>query len=213
MVALWGIGLLALQQGDLAAAIPWLERGLNICQEMDLPVWFPRMGTPLGAAYTLAGRVADAVPLLTQALEQTLAEETVHYQTFCRLSLGEAQLRAGRTQEARALVETALVFARQHQERGYQTYALRLLGDIAAQCDPPEVEAAASHYRQALGLAQELAMRPLMAHCHLGLGTLYAKISRPEQARVELSTAIDLYRSMDMTFWLPQAQAALAQAE
>jgi hypothetical protein len=56
-------------------------------------------------------------------------------------------------------------------------------------------------------------MRPLQAHCHLGLGTLYAKISRSEQAQAELSAAIALYRAMDMTFWLPQAEAALAQVE
>ena len=54
-------------------------------------------------------------------------------------------------------------------------------------------------------------MRPLQAHCHRGLGTLYAKIGRPEQARAELATAIELYRAMDMTFWLPQAEAVLAQ--
>ena len=51
-------------------------------------------------------------------------------------------------------------------------------------------------------------MRPLEAHCHRGLGTLYAKLGRREQARTELSTAIELYRAMDMTFWLPQAEAA-----
>ena len=56
-------------------------------------------------------------------------------------------------------------------------------------------------------------MRPLQAHCHQGLGTLYAKIGHQEQARAELSTAIDLYRSMEMTLWLPQAEAALAQVE
>jgi DNA-binding NtrC family response regulator/tetratricopeptide (TPR) repeat protein len=212
MVALWGIGLLALQQGDLSTAIPWLERSLDICQEMDLPVWFPRMAPPLGAAYTLAGRVADAVPLLTQALEQTLAEETVHYQAFCRLSLGEAQLQAGRLEEAYALAERALALARERQERGYQAYALRLLGDIAAHQDPTENEQAQDQYRQALALAEELGMRPLIAHCHFSLGKLYAKIGHQEQARVELYAAIELYRAMDMRFWLPQAEAVLAQA-
>jgi hypothetical protein len=54
-------------------------------------------------------------------------------------------------------------------------------------------------------------MRPLLAHCHLGLGTLYAQSSRGEQARAALTAAIDLYRAMEMTFWLPQAEAALAQ--
>ena len=73
------------------------------------------------------------------------------------------------------------------------------------------VEPAAGHYRQALVLAEELGMRPLQAHCHLGLGTLYAATGQREQARAELSTAIALYRAMEMTFWLPQAEAVLTQ--
>jgi hypothetical protein len=56
-------------------------------------------------------------------------------------------------------------------------------------------------------------MRPLQAHCHLGLGSLYAAIRRQDEARAELSTAIDLYKGMEMTFWLPQAEATLAQVE
>jgi hypothetical protein len=78
---------------------------------------------------------------------------------------------------------------------------------------PPEIEPAEHHYRQALTLAEELGMRPLVAHCHLGLGTLYARIGQRQQARAELSTAIALYRAMDMTFWLPQAEVTLAQVE
>lgn len=54
-------------------------------------------------------------------------------------------------------------------------------------------------------------MRPLQAHCHLGLGTLYATTGQQPQARAELSTAIEMYRAMDMILWLPQAEAALAQ--
>jgi hypothetical protein len=54
-------------------------------------------------------------------------------------------------------------------------------------------------------------MRPLQAHCHLGLGKLNLKTGRPEEARVTLLTAIELYRTMEMTFWLPEAEAALAQ--
>jgi Flp pilus assembly protein TadD len=87
------------------------------------------------------------------------------------------------------------------------------LGDIAAHHDRPDVSTAEAHYGAAMALADELGMRPLAAHCHRGLGTLYAKISRLEQARAEISTAIELYRAMAMTFWLPQAEAALAQVE
>jgi tetratricopeptide (TPR) repeat protein len=212
MMASWGIGLLALRQGDLPRAVPLLERALDICQTTDLPVRFPRLAATLGVAYTLAGRVADAVPLLTQALERTTAMEMAVYQALCSLSLGEAQMLAGRLEEAHALAERTLALAREHQERGYQAYALRLLGEIAARREPPESEQAGEYYRQALALAEELGMRPLVAHCHLGLGTLYGRMGQVEHARAELTAAIELYRAMDMTFWLPRAGDALAQA-
>jgi class 3 adenylate cyclase/tetratricopeptide (TPR) repeat protein len=211
MYASWGIGLLFLRQGDLSRALPLLERAVGICHEADIPLYFPKIAAALGAAYTLAGRVANAVPLLTQALEQATAMETVFMQALCSLSLGEAQMLAGRLEEAQALAEHMLTLARAHQERGNQAYALCLLGELAAHRDPLETAQAEAHYQQALALAEELGMRPLVAHCYLGLGTLYAKIGRPEQARAELSAAIALYRVMDMTFWLPQAEAALAQ--
>jgi tetratricopeptide (TPR) repeat protein len=167
----------------------------------------------LGAAYTLAGRIADAVPLLTQAMEQASATERVQYLAVCLLSLGEAQMLAARLEEAHALAEQAQSLARERQERGNQAYALHLLGDIAARREPPESAQAEAHYHQALALAEKLSMRPLQAHCHRGLGTLYATTGQREQARTMLSTAIALYRDMDMTFWLPQAEAALGQVE
>ena len=125
--------------------------------------------------------------------------------------LSEGYLRAGRSEDAGDLAVRACELARLHKERGIQAYALRLRGEIATQCTPPEVEPAATYYRQALTLAEELGMRPLQAHCHRGLGMLDAQIDQREPARIELTTAIDLYHAMDMTFWLPQAEAALAQ--
>jgi predicted ATPase/class 3 adenylate cyclase len=213
MYAAWGSGLLALRQGDLPRALPLLERAVGLCQDEDLLFWFPWMAAALGAVYTLSGRVADAMPLLTQAMEQTIATEMGGFQAFCSLPLSAAHLRAGDLEAAHGLAERTLAFAHEHQERGQQAYALRLLGEIAARRNPPERERAEAHYRQALALAEALTMRPLQTHCHLGLGTLYAKIGRAEQARAELSTAIDLYRAMEMTFWLPQAEAALARVE
>jgi tetratricopeptide (TPR) repeat protein len=155
--------------------------------------------------------MADAVALLTLATEQAVTMEIVEVQTLCSLCLGQAQLLADRLEEAQALAAGALAHARAHQERSYQAYALRLLGDIAARWEPPRSTEAEAHYQQALALADELGMRPLQAHCHRSLGTLYTATGQREQARAELSAAIALYRAMDMTFWLPQAEAALAQ--
>jgi len=213
MFASWGVGMLSLRQGDLRRALPLLERAVGICQDADLPVWFPRMAAALGAAYTLGGRVTDAVPLLTQAMAQTIATDMGRLQALCSLPLGEVQVLAGHLEEAQALAEGALAHARTHQERGNQAYALRLLSEIGARREPPERDQAAAHYHQALTLADELGMRPLVAHCHRGLGMLYAMTGQREQARTELSTALALYRNMDMTFWLPQTEAALAQVE
>jgi tetratricopeptide (TPR) repeat protein len=161
--------------------------------------------------YTLSGRLADALPLLTQAVEQTVAMAVVVDQAFCSLALGEAQMLAGHLEEACTLAERALVFSHAHQEGGRQAYALRLPGDIAARREPPEVVQAEAHYQQALAMAENLGMRPLAAHCHHGLGTLYSPSGRREQARAALSTAIEMYRAMAMIWWLPQAEAGLAQ--
>jgi tetratricopeptide (TPR) repeat protein len=211
MLAYHGIGQLALVQGDLPRALAQLERAVGICRAVDIPLFFPRMATALGAAYTLAGRGADAMPLLTQALAQTTVMARGDLQTPCHLALGEALALVGRLEEAQAIAERALALTRQHQQRGHQAYALRLLGELAARFEPPECDQAGDYYRQALALAEELGMRPLQAHCHRGLGTLYAKTGQTEQARAALSTAIALYSAMDMTFWLPQTEAALAQ--
>jgi tetratricopeptide (TPR) repeat protein len=213
MVACWGVGELSLRQGDLPRALSLLERAVSLCQDADLPSYFPRMAAALGTVYSLCGRVTDAVPLLTQATEQAIATEMVGYQARCSLPLGETQMLAGRLEEAHAHAERALAHAREYQERGNQAYALCLLGDIAARRKPPEIEQAEAHYQHALALATELGMRPLQAHCHHGLGTLYSQTGRAALARAALSSAIALYRAMDITFWLPAAEAALAQVE
>ena len=129
------------------------------------------------------------------------------------VQLGEAYLLAEQIEDARACADRAVRLAHERDERGHEAWALRLLGELASHHDHPDVATAEAHYGAAMALADELGMRPLAAHCHRGLGTLYATIGRLEQARAEISTAIELYRAMDMTFWLPQAEAALAQVE
>ena len=127
--------------------------------------------------------------------------------------LSEVCRLAGRGEEAWQHARQALDLARQQKDRGDEALALHQLGTVHAHADPPDVAQAEVHYQQALTLAEELGMRPLVAHCHHGLGRLYHQVGQREEARVALTTAIDLYRAMDMTFWLPQAEAALAQGK
>jgi tetratricopeptide (TPR) repeat protein len=177
---------------------------------VNIPLAFPWLAPPLGAAYALAGRSAEARPLLEQAIEQAASMQLRVWQSMRVAWLSEGSLLAGHVEDALRLAYHALESSREHKERGHEARILRLLGEIAVYCDSPDVEQAEAFHRQVLALAEELGMRPLVAHCHRGLGTLYAKVGRPEQARPKLSAAIALYRAMEMTFWLPQAEAALA---
>jgi sugar phosphate isomerase/epimerase len=86
-----------------------------------------------------------------------------------------------------------------------------MVAEVATRADRPKAKQADSYYHQSLALAEELGMRPLVAHCHLGLGTLYQKVGRDEQARAELTSAAEMYRAMEMMFWLEKAEAAQAQ--
>jgi tetratricopeptide (TPR) repeat protein len=210
--ALMFLGLLYHRQGDVHKAIPGLERALVLTQTINLPIILPLTASSLGAAYALAGRVAEALPLLEQTMKRVATGSRVTFHELVLTELSEALLLVGRVDEASALAGGLLELSRTHTGRGYQAHAYRLLGEVAKHREPPDSDQATAHYRQALALAEELGMRPLQAHCHLGLGTLYARTGQRQQAHAELSAAIDLYRAMDMTFWLPQAEAMLAQA-
>jgi class 3 adenylate cyclase/tetratricopeptide (TPR) repeat protein len=206
-------GRLSLRQGDSSTAVAMFERGLGVCQDAHIHLLMPFVASDLGAAYLLAGRIAEALPLLEQAVVQTTTTGRVSHLALFTVQLGLGYLRAGRLEDALQRAQHALTLTRTHKERGYQAHTLRLLGDIHVQHQSPDVTPAQAHYRQALALAEALGMRPLQAHCHRGLGTLYAKVGQHEQAHTELSTAIALYYDMAMTFWLPETEAVLAQVE
>ena len=192
------VGYLHVRQGTLHQAIPLLERGVALGQEADSPIHYREAATYLALAYALADRATDALAVLGQVKRPGV---------LC----GEAYLLAGEVEEAHRLAQRELENARHHKMRGNEARALWLLGEIAMHRDLPDVTPAAAHYQQALTLVEALGMRPLQAHAHRGLGILYTKIGRREQARAELSIAIALYRAMEMQLWLPQAEAALVQ--
>jgi tetratricopeptide (TPR) repeat protein len=205
-----GVGMLYLRKGELHQAIPVLERSLVRCNVANAPDLYRINASLLGHTYALSGRVAEGVPLLEQAVELATSLGQVTPLNLTRL--GECYLLAGRSEDTSDLAGRALALSRERNERGHQAWALRLLGEIAAHREPPDAEGAERHYREALALAEELGMRPLVAHCHCGLGILYAMLGRPEEARAELTAATELYRALEMTFRLTRAAAALVQS-
>jgi tetratricopeptide (TPR) repeat protein len=208
-----GVGVVYRRQGDVHRAISMLERAMDLCQDWHIPLFLPRQAAALGLAYALDGRVAAGLLLVEHGVEQEIARGIPSFLAPLLACLSEAYLLAGRLEDAHQRAAQALDHACQYKQRGNQAWALWLLGESTARQASPEVEPAVGHYRQALALAEALGMRPLQAHCHRGLGTLYATTGQRQQARTALATAIVLYRDMAMTFWLPQAEAVLAQVE
>jgi tetratricopeptide (TPR) repeat protein len=133
--------------------------------------------------YALSGQVRQALPLLEQAMQLSEAMGIKATQALGVAALSEASLLAGRRDEALPLAGRALACSSDLKQHGHQAWILRLLGEIAAHRHPPEAEQTEASYRQALSLAEELDMRPLQAHCHRGLGLLYAATGQSEQAR------------------------------
>jgi tetratricopeptide (TPR) repeat protein len=211
IVAHGSLGYLYLTQGDLAPAIQVLEQGLALCRASGDRDWSRAIVSGLGYAYALQGRLAEGCTLLEESISDSIRTGAPLPYLYAWLS--EACRLAGRGEEAGQHARQVLDLARQLEQRGGEALALHQMGNIYAHADPPQVEPAATHYRQALTLAEELGMRPHQAHCHLGLGKLYSQIGRVEFAHAELTMAGHLYRTMDMTLWLPQAEAALAQVD
>ena len=208
--ACWGLGGAHVAQGDLAQGTRVLERAAALCHEWNLPALHPVVAGLLGLARARSGRVAEAVALLREAVaagESSFAKGIFHRQAL--IWLGEALLLSDSLEEARVVAERALALVREFRYRVSEPAALYLLARISAHHDPPDAVAAGTDYRLALALAKELGMRPLVAHCHLGLGKLYRRTGKHEQARDHLTSATTMYREMDMRSWLEQAEISV----
>ena len=210
--AFLGVGQVYLVQGVLDKAIAVLERAIRLCDIWDLGVIYSTTAAVLGLAYALSGRVDEALPLL-EAGEAPASPVRIFDTPTARLALGTGYLLIGRTSEAMTAATRVLDFATKCGFRGSLARALHLLGNIDARRKPPKATEAEDHYRRALELAEELGMRPVAAHCHLGLGRLSQHRGELGKSGKHLTTAATMYRDMNMGFWLDQARAETEASE
>src|SRR5215470_10601875 len=206
--AYWTLAYLQIVRGELSDAIEPLQQGRVLGQEWNLAGLSAMCTGNLGYAFALSGRISEGISLLEHAVS---AIDTAHeaYQPLFLGFLGEAYDLGGRAEDALELAGRALTLARERGQRGREAWALRLLGEITAHRDPSEH--ADRHYRDALRLAENLGMRPVVAHCHLGLGRLYRRSDRADQARDHLATAATMYREMEMLRWLLQTEMVMSE--
>jgi tetratricopeptide (TPR) repeat protein len=181
------LGSLYLAQGDLEPAIRASEQGLALCRASGNRDWLRGTAASLGYASALQGHLAEAGVLLEEAIRESINTGARQDRALWVARLSEVCRLAGRAEEAWQHARQALDLARQLKERGNEARALHQLGVVQAHADPPDIASAAAHYQQALALAEELGMRPLMAHCYLGLGLLSSRTGLQEQTRAALT--------------------------
>jgi class 3 adenylate cyclase/tetratricopeptide (TPR) repeat protein len=201
-----GLGRVYGARGDWAEAIDLTERGLALARERHLPQLLGEVADQLGYLYALTGRVAEGLTVLEEALANMETMGMVQWRTPLLVHLGETCWLAGRREDALTMAERGLALARDRGHRGSEAWARRLLGEIASQADRVDQATAEAHYGAAVALASELGMRPLVAHCHLGLGRLYRRTGDGTRAAEHVSTAVAMYRQMGMRFWLDRAE-------
>jgi tetratricopeptide (TPR) repeat protein len=206
VMSLLSPGVTYLMRGEAARAAPLLERARTVALERDVGLALPPATSALGYARALQGRNSEAVALIEEAIARWDAIGRVVNIAWHRWLLAEAYLLSGRPDNARKAAEEALEFARRHGERGNEAQVLRVLGECAAAGARPDLTTARQSFAQALALAEELGMRPLVAHCHLGLGRLSRRAGKRQEAQEHLTTATTMYREMGMTYWLEKAE-------
>jgi tetratricopeptide (TPR) repeat protein len=205
---LFFLGLALLRRGDLPRATRAPERGLDLGRTWQIIVGAPFVAATLGAAYALAGRADEALTLVGSAVEEFRSRQAQLWPALTLLGAGTTYLAAGCIDEAARHTREALALARRLGARASEADALCLAGDVASTDGAQEAE---GYYREALTLAGELGMLPLVAHCHLGLGKLYRRTGKRQEAQQHLTTATTMYREMDMRFYLEQAEAVMGE--
>ncbi|MEX2220460.1 MAG: AAA family ATPase [Candidatus Rokuibacteriota bacterium] len=201
------VGILHIRWGQLARATPVLERALTLSRVSDVAALFPGVASALGYAYVLLGRAGEGIPLLEQAIAHAASRQIRARQSLWDTWLSEAYLLAGQPARALEIAQRAIGLSRELGALGNEAYALRITAEIRARAARPDLDEAESAYRRAIGLAEALAMRPLLGHARLGLARLYARAGRAREARAERAAAVSIFQALGMTAALDVAEA------
>jgi class 3 adenylate cyclase/tetratricopeptide (TPR) repeat protein len=205
-MAHYGAGLLHLAKGEWAKARSLIDRGIEVIRAGNVVLMLPIVVASSASILAQLGEATEALNRLRECerlLEGQAARGVVLFLGWDYHLLGRAWLVLGQLDEAQRLGVRAAEASLVHP--GFAAHALHLLGDIATYPDRFDAETGEAHYRQALALAEPRGMRPLAAHCHLGLGRLCRRTGN-QQAQEHLTTATTMYREMEMTYWLEKAE-------
>jgi tetratricopeptide (TPR) repeat protein len=206
----WTItGLVWRERGQFDRALAPLARSLELCEQASLTVWQPVASAVLGATLVALDRKDDGQALLREAVRRAEALGVMAYLARWMVLLGEGLLARGDAAGARAAADRAIELAVAHGEQGHEAMAWRLLGDVRACGTAGDLPSACEAYEQALGLSDELGLRPLAARTHFALGRLRRRLGHLETAEEHVARAVVLFADMGMRHWLAESEPEL----
>ena len=200
----YGALVTTLQQGRVDQAIAAAEPALELIREHDIRFFFPLVGNQLGHAYALAGRSAESVPLLREALRVANDLDHVAARLNAATNLAFALMQTGDAVEAEDLATSALDTSRQQGFTATRTSAAQLLAVLMARRGAPATDVE-SLFAEAVVTAASSEARPSLAHAHLALARYRLQQGQPKSARQPLIDATRAFREMEMSSALCQA--------
>jgi tetratricopeptide (TPR) repeat protein len=205
-------GMVHLLRGDWAKARAPIEQWVAVSRAGNIAVTLP--SALAASAWVLAelGEADEALARLEEAergLEQNAARGMASSRAWLHVCSGRAALRLERLELADDLGRRAVDAA--PAEPGIAAHARHLLGVLASRPDRLDAASAVAHFHAAQALAEPRGMRPLLAHCRLGLGLVAARTGDGASAREHLGAAVAMYGGMDMPFWAGAAEAELSR--
>ena len=198
-------------KGDWARARSLNEHWISVARAGNVLIQLPWAISSSAWVLAQLGEASDALDRLREGevlLARQASRELVVTSGWDYHALGRAHLLLGRLDDAQRLCELAVEYS-SHQH-AYTAHGIHLLGDIATHPDRFDAECGEAHYRKALTLAEMQGMRPLVAHCRLGLWKVYRRMGKNEEAEEHYATATAMYHEMDMRFWEKRAEAEIA---
>jgi tetratricopeptide (TPR) repeat protein len=196
----WSCGRVALMRGSSDEAVGIFQGLRDLCRAHDLDAYTSRALAGLGCANARLGRVKEGLQLLERAVALDAAAETMTTRSFALNALAEALFLGGEDERALAAGNRALQFTREYEERGAEAYACFLLG-LIHNMRVGEFEAAGGYLRAAASIASDFTLRPLLAHCQLGLAELHRKQGEAGQAREYLERGRGMLDALGMKQW------------
>jgi len=193
--------MLHLHRGDWEGARAPIEHWITMLRTGNVAIHLP--WAIASSAWVLAqiGEASEALNRIRegeQLLEHQAARGIVGHRGWAYGAIGRACLLLGLLDEARCMADRSVESSQ--RQSGFAAHALLLLGDVTSHPDRFDAASSAIHYKDALALAERHGMRPLVAHCHLGLSKLHRRTGKLEHAREHLTTATTMYRVLDMGF-------------